>query len=115
MSANMDRVGVKNSRRQRGEGYSHVTDSAATTVWPQAISPGEVNAFCNLQKALPTADLLALLQLKKSLNGLDLSPQAAAVVPAEGPSESYACLLTGATATRRGTPAHPLARLISAA
>jgi hypothetical protein len=70
-----NRVGVKNSR-QSCKGYSHVTDSAAATVWPQAISPGETDAFCNFQRALPTADLLALLQLK-TLNGLDLSPQAA--------------------------------------
>jgi hypothetical protein len=70
-----DRVGVKNSRRQHGKGSSHV-DSAAATVWPQAISPGEADAFCILQRVLPMADLLAMLQLKKSLNGLDLSPQA---------------------------------------
>jgi hypothetical protein len=81
-------------------------------------------ASLSLHAALLTADLSALLHLKKSPNGLGpprslaASHRAAtAAAPAERPSRSYMCLLTraiAASATRCGAPAHSLTLLTSA-
>jgi hypothetical protein len=81
-----------------------------------------LTASSSLHAALLTADLSALLHLRKSPRGLG-SPKSleashrAAAAPAERPSSSYMCLLTSAraaSATRCGALARSLTLPISA-
>jgi hypothetical protein len=99
--------------------YPHVTDSAATgPPGRRRLARARPGALSSLQRAPPTTVLPALLHLKKTLNGRD-SPRSRhrpQVRRGFGSSpKGRRCLLAVAAAARRGTPAYPSARLISAA